>query len=50
MVCPCIIIPVITVLGISFSKDQLVIGLLLTIFSLTLYLHYTEFSGCQQCS
>jgi len=51
MVCPCLIIPV-AALGVGLSvSSQLAIGFLLTIFSLSLYLYYTELSDdkCKQC-
>ena len=51
MVCPCLIIPF-AAFGVGLSANsQLIIGFLLTIFSLSLYLHYTEFSKdkCKEC-
>ena len=51
MVCPCLIIPV-AAFGVGLSAtSQLTIGFLLTIFSLSLYLYYTQFSDdkCKKC-
>lgn len=50
MVCPsCIVIPLAAV-GVSLTAtDQYYLGLLLTVFSLCVYLHYKEFKKCAQC-
>ncbi len=50
MVCPsCIILPV-AAIGISMTTgDKYVIGMLLTVFSLSLYLYLKEIKKCKQC-
>lgn len=50
MVCTsCILLPV-AVLGIGLSiNDAYIIGMLLTILSLSLYLHFTEIKKCKEC-
>lgn len=49
MTCPsCIVLPL-AVVGISLTTKMLILGLLVTILSLTTYLHYKEFSGCAEC-
>lgn len=50
MVCPsCLVIPLAAV-GLSLTaSDQYYLGLLLTVWSLCLYLHYKEFAKCKQC-
>jgi hypothetical protein len=50
MVCgSCILLPIAIVgIGISFT-DAYVIGMLITILSLTLYLHFREIKKCKQC-
>ena len=51
MVCPsCLaIVPLAFGIGLSLT-DSLTIGLLLTILSLCIYLHFKEFKKCEQCS
>lgn len=50
MICPsCIILPI-AALGISISfTDKYVIGMLLTIFSLSLYLYIKDIKKCKKC-
>lgn len=50
MVCgSCVLLPV-ALLGIGLSiNDTYVIGMLLTILSLSLYLYFTEIKKCEQC-
>jgi hypothetical protein len=51
MICAaCLAIPVVAI-GISLSlTDKFVIGLLLTIFSLCLYLYFKEIKDCKECN
>lgn len=50
MVCPsCIVIPIAAV-GLSLTaSDQYYLGLLLTVWSVCIYLHYKDLKACQQC-
>jgi hypothetical protein len=51
MICgACLAIPIVAI-GISLSfTDKFVIGLLLTILSLCIYLHFKEIKECEQCN
>ena len=50
MVCPaCIVVPV-AALGLSLTAtDQYYLGVLITVISLCLYLHFKEFKKCDKC-
>ncbi len=50
MVCgACLAIPVAVLgLGLSFT-DKYIIGMMLTVFSLCLYLHFYEIKKCTKC-
>jgi len=45
----CLAVPI-ALLGVGLSLcDQLIIGYMLTILSLSVYLHYKEFKKCNEC-
>ncbi len=49
MTCPsCIALPVIA-LGVTLATHHIIIGLLLTILSSSIYLHYKQFKKCTKC-
>ena len=49
MVCmACLSIPL-AFTGIGMSFNHMLFGLLVTILSLSIYLHYKEFSKCELC-
>jgi|UniRef100_A0A6C0KCX1 hypothetical protein len=45
----CLAIPFI-ILGITITPRMLIAGLLLTVLSLSSYLHYKEFKDCKECN
>lgn len=51
MVCPaCIVVPIAAV-GLTLTAgDQVYLGLLITIWSVCVYLHFKEFKRCAQCN
>lgn len=50
MPCPsCIALPL-TFIGLTTTSQSLILGLLLTILSLTIYIHYKIIVKCQKCN
>lgn len=49
MVCMVCLSAPLVFLGVGTTFHHTLIGLLLTILSLSIYLHYKEFSKCEMC-
>jgi hypothetical protein len=50
MVCPaCIVVPIAAVGLTLTATDQYYIGLLITVWSVCVYLHYKDFKKCSEC-
>lgn len=45
----CIALPF-TLIGLTSTSQSLVLGLLITILSITIYIHYKLIVKCQKCS
>lgn len=49
MTCPsCLALPL-TLIGLTTASQSLILGLLITILSLTLYIHYKIIIKCEKC-
>lgn len=49
MPCPsCLALPL-ALIGLTTSSQSLILGLLITILSLTIYLHYKIITKCEKC-
>jgi hypothetical protein len=49
MICMACLSAPLVLLGIGSTYYNTLVGLLLTILSLSMYLHYKEFSDCKTC-